>query len=286
MAVGPDRYDPSEIDERPSNAYFSRRDIRNLVIAFLVLLALSYPAYRLLLGLSERHVCAKNLGQVSKALGLYLIDNNDRFPAMFESGPGGGPAVRPPTNRPFTWNSVIFGYVSDADAAVYRCPTATSAEQALVQHPQTNAVGLAVTYGLYAPYSGFSRYLVPNPDGTIIIAETSNFGARNTFDPLKFLDENGRPIPYDAFSIGFDNHNFYPDSSSQFLTRLAFPDSAGGDFGANAGVRHGSGTHALTVAGRLLRLDPPAARIRRTGNEIHGLWAVPPVDTSRDYSGR
>jgi len=114
--------------------------------------------------------------------------------------------------------------------------------------------------------------MIVSPDTSVLIVETSNAQTANTFDPIPFSHK------IDGMVVGWNDDNFKATNLSEYVTRLAFPDSKGGKFLKNGAARHGDIIHAVTTSGRLLYLKPPAARVERLsskigGSEIIGRWA-------------
>ena len=75
-------------------------------------------------------------------------------------------------------------------------------------------------------------------------------------------------------SIGWDTNNVEPDLTSRKVTRLAFRQSASGDFSKAYG-RHRGGIHAITADGNLRVLGSGDVFLSRQGGEINNRWAVP-----------
>jgi len=147
------------------------------------------------------------------------------------------------------------------------CPTAGDAEVVRNESPESSKKTVNSTYGMYVPYGGILTSLVESPDEVVLIAETSNRGAKDTFNPKPY----GENLP-DGFTIGWSNSNGTPDKSTTSVTRLAFPGSANGPTKIG---RHGSFLQALTASGRLISLVPDDATFN-TGGGINPHWKLPP----------
>lgn len=266
---GPDPYDASEVAERRPSQYFSRRDLRHIILVFCGLLIALWPVYCYVKKQTEDSICKKNLQAIVSALGSYMEDTEGHYPAVF--------ATNGMTRAPFideaglavTWSTAIAPHVNSLSS--FTCPSAAAGEHAGAQGYGGRSIH--TTYGLYAPYSTELQPGVVDPGRTIIIAETSNFGANNTYDPLKFLDRYGNPVRQDGFAIGFDDAQLYPTSASRSVTRLAFANSASGKFGGDADGRHNGRIHALAADGSLVVIGPGRARFQLSSP---GYWAVPP----------
>ena len=231
---------------------------------------------------SEKTRCVQNMRAISAAFGQYAAENDDKFPAIYASGAQGEPLLDPKGNA-FAWTSVVSQYMNKR--ASFLCPSATAEEAVIVstmrkdkpdqklrEHPENTEL---LTYGMYAAYSTFLISQVENPNVVVMLAETSNLGARDSFDPLPFKDENGRIIPFDAFAIGWDNSNRVPDAKTKAVTRLAFYDVKNGNFTSEGPMRHDAGIHALTTGGGLVLLKPQDALYQQMPGMGAGRWAVP-----------
>lgn len=268
---GSDPYDPQapEDDKPGRSAYLSRKEVRTIGIMLLVALTLLLPVYNVLKRRSEKALCSRNLNQISTALNLYLAEHDERFPPLYSTLPG--------TNKPGpvegsqwvgTWGGDILSGMGNR--ATLTCPSAQPEEIVHVADPRQGRKPLPMTYGMYAPYGAYPRSSVDNPDQVVLIAETSNRGARDTFDPLPFPGG-------DAFVIGWDNDNFRPNAATKSVTRLAFPETKGGTFREGGLARHDEGIHALSATGSLMRLKPNQAQVQieRSLGLPGGMWAAP-----------
>ena len=147
-----------------------------------------------------------------------------------------------------------------------------------------NNARIPLTYGMYAPYGGFLRNSIENPDQTVILAETSNFGATGVFNPQPFPNLEGAKIPHDGFVIAWDDSNLEPSDKSSYVTRLAFPNTSGGVFAKDGAARHDAGLHAITASGAASPLlKPQDAKVERRfkGDLPSGMWAAPPISRRR-----
>lgn len=269
MILAVEAYDASEVEERPRSAYLSRKDVRVLLIVGSFLVLLMTPIYCVFKAQRDRHVCKQNFGQIFKAIQLYAINNDNRFPPLYVEGAGREPNLFE-GDAPYTWMSLVQGGMSAR--ASFLCPSADEEEAINNLHPDADKPPFLSTYGMYRPWSGYNSPMIVNPDTSVLIVETSNNGSGNTFDPKPFSHD------IDGMAVGWDDDNFKPSNVSEYVTRLAFPDSKGGKFLNEGAARHGDIIHAITTSGRLLYLKPPAARIERLSSkvgasEIIGRWA-------------
>jgi hypothetical protein len=192
------------------------------------------------------------------------------------TGPNDTPGLGS-TGRPYTWASDVSEMMSPR--ASFKCPTATDAEVTWIEGRERS---IPLTYGMYAPYGGYLRNIVPNPDQTVLIAETTNFGALQTYDPVPFKTLEGDVVPFDGFVIGWDHSNREPSEHSKMVTRLAFPNTKDGAFTKDGPARHDGGIHALSASGAMLPLlKPSSARIAIRKGLPGGLWEAPPFSAGQ-----
>ncbi len=268
-------YDPSEVDERRSGGHLSKKEVRVFLLLIPATMLLLWPIYRHLKKNTDEHVCERNFQQISAAIQQYAILNDGRFPPVAATAGYGDPTPYVlPDGRVFTWASLIQGNMNTRTNFV--CPSAKKEENVTVEGIET-IKRFQSSYGMYAPYSAYPRDLVENPDQTALIAETSNFGSNGTYNPLPFKDSSGRPVPYDGFAFAFDNDNVYPNSATTRITRLAYYDTANGEFSETGPSRHRNGIHVLFMSGSVKKLMPSSARVQIVSGLPGGTWAVPPL---------
>lgn len=269
-----DTYDASVQDDRPKSSHLSRKDLRYLLFGLAGVLLMMWPLYSILKGNSERHICANNFQAMSTSLGLYLVDNDDRFPPAFATGEGEEPRTDS-KGRPYTWCSLLDPYMNTR--ASFVCPTASDEEKVMGQAGRSSET-LESTYGMYPAYSGVYRETIPNIQQIGLIVETSNSGSGTSYNPVPFKAPDGQPMVTDGFVVGYDTSNGGPLPNSKTVTRLAFRNTANGKFGEEAGARHRDKIFVLTGDLRLRTITPNDAELKRLkSGEIVGLWAVPPT---------
>jgi hypothetical protein len=274
-------YDPSAPEGgSPGGAYVSKRDFRIILGGIVVLTVMLIPVYKVLERNSQKARCAQNVAAIANGLGQYAALHDDRFPPIMRTLGNGSPDLGA-SGLPYTWASDVQEFMNPR--VNFLCPSARDEE--IVRVESHNGGSIPVTYGMYAPYGGYLRSIIDNPDQTLLVAETSNYGGANTYDPEPYLDLSGNKIPHDAFAIGWSDGNLAASGASKYVTRLAFPDSAGGKFTKDGPSRHDAGIHAITAAGAASPLLKPEAAIieRRYANDLpQGLWAVPPISRRRN----
>jgi prepilin-type processing-associated H-X9-DG protein len=172
--------------------------------------------------------------------------------------------------RVYSWASLLQEHMPERRS--FTCPSAQPAENVPTQHPTDSAKSLATSYGVYVPMALRQRSFIANPSQTVLISETSNRGANDTFDPVPLPGRGGGPAPVSGFVIAYDDGNQRHTNETAFVTRLAFPGSAGGKFEREGRSRHRNGIHALFADGRLGILTPPMARVEHLSPELTGLW--------------
>lgn len=262
-------YEPDEPEGPSRSAYMSKNDLKWILIILAVLAVIFIPVYQQMKRQANQARCAQNVNAMFTAVTLYMESNDQRFPPIFDQLPNGSPSLH--NGKPFTWASLVQPLMTAR--ANMRCPSATPDEVAHVVHSEKPGESIELTYGMYLPLSGAYSAVLENPADTVLLAETSNHGARNTFNPKPFLDLEGRTIPVDGFAIGFDNSNFEPDGVTRSVTRLAFYNTSEGDFRSEEVIaRHNEFIHVLYANGTLGSLSPNEAYVRHLRPYLTGIW--------------
>lgn len=272
-------YDPTapDGDANRGSSYISKRDIKVIGVVLVILGVALYPIYKNMERSSQSARCAQNMKSISTAINEYATLHDDRFPPIMRTLTNGSPDLGQ-TGMPYTWASDIDEHMSPR--ANFLCPTASSDEIVKVEGPHNKVIPL--TYGMYAPYGGYLRSIIDSPDETVIVAESSNNGAGTTFDPVKFTDNDEKPMSVDGFVLGWDDSNLTPSEKSNKITRLAFPETADGEFKQDGHSRHDLGIHAISASGAALPLlKPRDAVVTKKFGLPGGRWAVPPISGMR-----
>lgn len=285
MSTGYGAYDPDEPEGSSprGSQYVSRRDVQWLLGITAVLVVALAPIYNHYRERSEKARCTLNMGAIANAMGLYREQWDSRFPPiamlgdndeplLFPLGPDGRPANAYPEGKPYTWVSLLKEYMTRR--ADFRCPS--SRREELVENHHHEGPVLS-SYGLYVALSGLPLTSIDRPSETVAITETANHGALRTYNPVPFTDREGRVVPVDGFVVGFDtgNFDFEPDQGTKAVTRLAYRDTAEGDFDVAKRSRHPRGNHFLFADGHMRTLPATAARVRYLGpDELTGLWSA------------
>lgn len=263
----------SVADDRPGghpSSYLTRKQLYALLVGASIFLLLFALWYVIMKGQSDKALCRRNLKDAFTAMGLYLSQNDDRYPPVYHQLPNGGPLLL--NGRAFTWATLIQGGMNTRRSLV--CPASHEEERArnvLFEDPDAT---LLTAYGMYMAWSSYDQGKIDAPSRAVLLSETSNHGARDTYNPLPFADSEGAAISQDGFAIGWDRGIIEPDADAQWVTRLAFPDTAGRKFDPAGRGRHDGGLFALFADGHLGMIRPSDAKIERGTYALTGYWAT------------
>lgn len=261
-----DIYDPTapDGDANRGSQYVNKRDIRVVAVALLVLAAAAYPLFLNMVRRAHRSICANNMAGISIAVQQYAVLHDDRFPPIMRTN-GFEPDLGD-SGHPYTWASDVDELMNPR--ASFKCPAATDSEVTWIEGRQKL---IPLTYGMYQPFGGTLRTIVANPDQSVLIAETSNGGKGETYDPVPFK------AGFDGFLVGWNDSNETPGNSSQAVTRLAFPKTEAGKFLRDGDMRHEKGIHGLNCNGAMIFLKPTDAYTHIQHGLPSGLWQIPPI---------
>ncbi|MBS1710040.1 MAG: hypothetical protein JSS65_15115 [Armatimonadetes bacterium] len=267
-------YDPDapEGSKPRGSDYISRKDLLWIGGIVLVLGVMFIPIYRHMLEDSQRTACKRNLNAISKAVFGYAEAYDGRFPPLYVEGDNQSPYLD--RGLPVVWASTISPYMSSFGS--FSCPAASKEESTDIRIQQKDGPDTAhLEYGMYVPMASKPYQEVAKPEGTILIAETANMGAKNTFSPFEFQNSKSEVVPFNGFLIGWNNSNFQWDKSSTAVTHLAFYNTSGGVFDNDKTEgRHDHIIFALYANGGLGKLSPSDANVSNdSGNKLDGHWA-------------
>jgi len=273
---------PAEDDreDAPKSHLITKKDVKRFLIALPFIVLMLFFLYHFFKRQADWSNCASNMNAVYKAVNFYANDWDDRFPPLAEADAvTGTPTVT--NGKVNTWVTQVFAY--DPRPEIFVCPAADPSENvpnegAIHGKPGERAKHVTVnsSYGLYAGYASASQSLLERSGQSLFIGETSNMGARKTYDPFPFKDASGNVVPYDGFSMGWNDSNVEPSPQSKFITRMAFPDTSNGNF-QNADSRHENKMlHAISADGNLINVRAFDAKINLQGGQPSGLWRTPP----------
>lgn len=251
-----------------SSQYMSRKDFKWILGSIIVLCLLMTPIYFYMRDKAYKASCVKNMNGMMEALMVYASNHDDRYPPIHNGGAG-----RPEVDSkglPYTWISDIYSLKSDRITFV--CQSASPEEASMSLDPATGEA-IPSTYGFYTPYSTYSTNLVDNPDSVIVLAETSNGGSEDSYDPIPFQNSK-----WDGYAICWDNTNDWPDDQTKSVTRLALRGSKDGPKAVDKAVgRHTTSIHAITASRLLLNLKPGSmiTDYNRARFTLTGSWQEP-----------
>jgi len=271
MSSGEYDADQPEGSRSTGGQYVSKKDAKWILIIIAVLGAIFYPAYVSLKAQGEKAMCSTNFQAMYKAMTLYAQNYDERIAPIYEVGENGSPALI--DGRPVVWATTIQPFMSERQT--FTCPSSHPDEHTVVHsHSDITPDPIHLTYGIYRALDTVSLADIPAPDLTILISETSNHGSQGSYNPIPFTTLNDEEVPFDGFVIGWDDSNFRFTSETKAVTRLAFRNTADGDF-MKPGVqgRHGKSIQAVFADGHLEQITPDNALLKRKGaSELDGLW--------------
>lgn len=264
--------DAPEGAKSPGAQYMSRKDVKWILLATALIVIGLIPVYISMRDKAYVTTCKKNLGQIGQALQLYADQHDDRLPPAYEVGAGGEPASGP-DGYPYTWISDIQPLLNPR--ASFVCPSADHTEYAYSASP-TGGSPIPSTYGLYTAYSSSGTKDIEGGDSIVLVAETANAGAMETYNPNPFGGKQ------DGFLIGWDNGNDAPNEATVAMTRLAFRKTSKGNF-TQADGRHGFFCHAISLNRGLIVLKSEDAQTEYnpTKYSLAGKWREPLLNKGR-----
>jgi hypothetical protein len=259
-------------DEQPKSQYVSRRDVRVVAIAVIVLAVLLSPVYFVLKEGSDAFKCKRNIRAISKAISLYAAENNDRLPPAYVTFDGVTPFVEK-DGGVYSWAYLVHPHMPK-DASL-RCPKASD-DECFLDHDSGTGALLPVSYGMYLPMSAMPLSSIPNPESAVLVTETASLGASDTFNPHPLKDADGKAVR-DGFVITWDSGNTLSEDKVTWITRLAYPGTHERKFEEEGRSRHPGGNHYITVGGSAMLLSPLAAKVDWDSKQrrITGRWSVP-----------
>ena len=268
-------FDPAapEGDASAGSQYLSRKEAKLIIGIAAILFIAMIPIYLYMREKAYRSTCVKNLNGIREALTLYSAQHDDRFPPLYNENGKGEPDADA-NGYAYTWITDI--YPLKNDRVDFICPTATIEDYAYSINPNGGAP-IPSTYGFYAPYASYSTNLIDHQESVVVLAETSNKGANDTYDPKPFSSTK-----YDGYIIGWNNSNEAPNPDTHTVTRLAFPGSKDGTPSKAAG-RHAQFINAVTASGMKIFLSPDDMRTdyNPAKYSLSGHWQEPPATTHK-----
>ncbi len=266
-------YDPDapEGSKPRGSEYISVKDVRWIIGILAVLGVLFWPVYDHMRRDGEKTVCKRNLESISKAMLGYAEFYDGRFPPLYVEGDNQTPYLE--KGRPVVWASTVSSYMSSY--GTFTCPSAQKEEATSIRIQAANGSADAhLDYGMYRPMSTKAPQELAKPEGTVLVAETSNMGAHKTYSPIDYQNSKEEVVPFNGFMIGWNNSNFDWDKDSNLVTHLAFYDTANGDFQEGKSGRHDKTIFCIFANGRLGKLAATdAVVVNDAGNRLEGYWA-------------
>lgn len=257
-------YDPG--DETPKVTHVSGKDLKVVSIALVIFIVICAPVYMGCKKQSEKHLCKQNMRGIGNAMNLYAEANNGLYCPVYAAVENDAPLVDK-KGRAFTWVSLVSEYVGDRVS--FKCPSASREENTLHQHRTDSDKEILCSYGMFTMRSTQATYAFRNQSTAVLIAETSNNGASDTYNPMPLA-----PGSQDGFLIGFNDDNFAFSKQTKVVTRLAFSGTKEGKFGSEASSRHDGGNFFLFADGHASPQAPLSAKVDLVGNQIDGFWAT------------
>jgi hypothetical protein len=249
----------------------SLKDVRVIAIILVLLAFILTPVFKKMEYDGKVKMCKGNIEHVAKAVLLYADQNDQRFPPAFaEDGPGIPKLER---GYPTTWVTVVDRYMSDKGD--FGCPIADTTELCSNAASVQDGPTLRSAFGLTVGMATQPADLLTAPSTTVFLTESSNRGAKGTYDPVTFQTIQGGPLKDDGFLVGYDNPggNSEPDTTTKFMTRLAFYDSNDYNFNSEkVRPRHEGGLFMIFADGHLGKLDQAEAQVTLLHDEPQGYW--------------
>lgn len=273
MILTTDTYADDEPGGRKSSKsqYTSKKEMLIIIAILIVLGIASTPLYRNFRDQADKTACGTNMKSIQQAMMQYAVVNDDQLPPIYHVGENDAPYLSGPDNKPYVWASLIQPYISQR--ASFECPAAEDDEKM----PTLGGGGLngddfLLTYGMYLPMSAKPYMSLSRPQGTVLLAETSNFGAQGSYNPTPFYDIDGDVVPYDAFLIGYNDSNFGYSDETEWVTRLAFRNASNGYGSLGVEPRHKAGIYVFFIDGHRQMLQPAGAEVQNLYPDLDGIW--------------
>ncbi|MFW5697673.1 MAG: hypothetical protein ACOCX1_03845 [Fimbriimonadaceae bacterium] len=287
------RYDPNAPEDQRSagSQYVSKKDLKRLPIILVVIAVVLVPIYYNIRQEGQRKICRDNLKAIYDGLSQYAEFHDSRLPVAYEqSEPGFVQVVKEPEapggEAPLVWASVTSPYLRTDDS--FNCPRAQEAEILHTANGRPDSGPLRLTYGMYLPRAGQSIDNIPSAQQAMLLAETANCGALDSYDPEPLTSVEGEC--YDGFLIGWDesNYDFIGETGEvnvDAVTRLAFYDVADGNF-RQAGIqgRHGGYIYGISATGTARKIEPFEAIVEISPNrlDLEDAWGIEALDWNQN----
>jgi len=249
--------------------HVSKRDIIIVTIVLVAVIAVSIPFIGPQIERANDTDCRENMKAIGQAIALYVAQNDDRLPATHNVDLTDGSAATPPNGYPITWASNIQPFLGPRRS--FLCRSASPEEAVNTTSGKPGQKSFPLSYGMYKGLSTVPTIQIPDPNNSILVAETSDQGSKGTYDPHPF-----GPNKPNGFLIGWDDSNSEFTKLSKWATRLAFHGNGTGYEGQNVTGRHNDHINSVTVSGAYRSLHAPDARIEHSSPRLKGLWWADP----------
>lgn len=281
FAIPPaDEAEEDRDEERRSSEYITKKDVKYVSLGLVILVIIAIPIYSTLRQNSDIYNCKQNLRAMSTAFATYADAYDDHLPPLALLDVQTGLPRLNGYNQPYTWANTLKDIAGFDPKRTYKCPAAPI--DGLTDAEGTHGVAMPMSYGMYSPLSMASKSSILNGSETVLVAETSNGGADESYDPKPLLLGSNH-LKLDGFSIGWptgdpginlaiptaspSSHKIQvPDPG---VTRLAFRDTVNG----LKDISDGRGRHDNIVF--VLFADGHYGPLKESQAKNPGYWSVP-----------
>ncbi len=277
MPLKIDQYDPNAVEDTPKSSLVTRKDFKRTAVVVVILALLFFPIYKKMMDDRDKHLCKRNLGDISQAMLVYAASNSDRYPPIYNQKADGTAELS--DGKAYSWISNLSLYAKEP-LSVFKCPACSDDET--TQNEGVSGKSLEGSYGMFGALSARPLSDVANLQTAVVVSETSNLGAQKSYDPHPLAGMDG-------FVIGFDKTNFLPSESRGLLgdsvkvTRLAFRETDAGIVGEKGSDgkfherlgRHQGGNHFIFADGHIETRGARMMELQRFAKTITGNWTLP-----------
>lgn len=261
----------------------TKKEFRMMLLGFVGIFIILIPVYLNNRKTAFKETCKQNLRSVAAAIDAYCNDQEGYYPLPYYLDNTGAPQLDNGDVK--SWVTTVQPYMNTRKNFV--CPEAHESE--LVRNALGGGKFVLSSYGIVpgaiCQITEGGRMItmrkdeIADPNNVLLLTETSNKGARESFDPLPFEDDQAKTQPWDGFIVGFEMDNHVPDVQdgndvikSNYVTRLAFPGTDKGSFEKSEG-RH-EGNFAVSSSGSLSKIKADQAYVRRNrdGQPVAPWW--------------
>ena len=265
-----DRDDDLASEDKPSRTkYWSKKEF--VIVCVLLLVLLPFIGF-FLVGQIDRSndvFCRLNVRAIGQAVAGYSGDNDDRLPPTHMMDIDGSPKIIDGLGVPDTWASQVQPYLTVRQS--FLCRSAKSDETMKTVSLEKGHKHFDISYGFYRGLSSVPKNQIPYPGSIVMVAETTNHGRSESYNPKRFPDD--KP---DGFLIGWDDGNLEFSKATKLVTRLAFSNAKSGYSGPNLTGRHRDRINAVTIDGSLRKLTAMDAVVEHAAPRLKNVWWADP----------